>query len=137
MTDPIEQSAPTKSAVDLEILATAIRGITYNAYTATLVGQAPRCVYRLGDRIRAVAVGDLVVETTSIRTGPRQGPLINLDAVGYLEEIAWEPIAVEWDEVADGPTPTEKIYYIRTLDGRRFRWENANFISAPVDILPL
>lgn len=120
--------------LDLEKLAREVATALYNAYSNTLVGRAPQCVFDLGDRFKDVRAGDLVVEVTTclMRNGR---PAI--DAVGHLLRITEEPVdfgdpEFVWDEKAEGrPHPTERCYYIRTLDGREFRWTNASFISAP------
>ena len=37
--------------------------------------------------------------------------------------------AEKWDEECEGePAPTERIWYIESLDGKLHRWTNADFI---------
>lgn len=61
--------------------------------------------------MRVVAPGQLVLEITNIRS-----PAI--DTVGEL-------LAIE------GSSEYERIYTIRTLDGREVRWDNAEFVRIP------
>jgi hypothetical protein len=117
--------------VDLQALAKTLRRSIYNAYSATLIGGAPKVTARYSDRAMNPIIGDLVVESSTIYQ-PRR----DLDCVGFLEEIAWEKVIFGdpefvWDEeVERRPHPTERIFYIRTLDGRRYRWSNANMVAA-------
>lgn len=119
----------------LEQLAREIATAVYNAYSNTLVGTASPRVHELNDRIRDVRIGDLVIEHTTCLMPSRPA----LDAVGYLLRDVWEPVKFSdpdfvWDEKEEGqPHPKERIFYIRTLDGREFRWENASLISAPTE----
>lgn len=128
--------------LDLEKLARGIAIMAYNAHGAVLVGDAPQCVHDLRNRLKDIQVGDLVVETTTCNMDGRRGKKYYrpaLDAVGYLLRITWEPVVwgdpdFVWDEKVEGePHPTEKCTYIRTLDGREFRWTNASFVSAPTE----
>jgi hypothetical protein len=109
----------------LNSLAIDIQASVYNSYRATLIGANIYVVNSLYERFKDVRPGDLVVETTTFHMPGRAA----IDAVGYLRRVVWEPIA-EWD---DEPRPTEKVFYIRTLDGREYRWTNADFISAPTE----
>lgn len=132
--------------LDLEKLARDIATMAYNASSVSLVGTGPQCVHDLRKRFEDIQPGDLVVETTTCLMDGRRGssgPKFHrpaLDAVGYLIKITWEPIVFEgdpefaWDDAVEGkPHPTEKCVYIRTLDGREFRWTNASFVSAPTE----
>lgn len=118
-------------------LATIIRGFANNAHGATLVGDPWPVTRTFQERMSNVELGDLVVEQST-----RRSPEDDLNAVGWLEETAWEKVdfgdpEFVWDEDAEGePHPTEQIFYIRTLDGRRFRWSNARFIAVPFNPLP-
>jgi hypothetical protein len=84
-------------------------------------------------------VGDLVLEVSTFHmhfgSSPRR-PGRLLDNIGVIEEIAHEPVAIDgvWNEEEEGqPRPLEIIRYLRTLDGRRFRWSNAMFIKVPTE----
>lgn len=85
-------------------------------------------------RMDVLSVGALVYEVSTTGMSDR-----DLDAVGWLEAETFEKVdfgegADPWDEGAEGrPHPVEKVYYIRTLDGRRFRWHNARFRAAPLE----
>jgi len=121
----------------LEALAKAIRNITYNAHGATLIGPEIPVVQRLGNRMNDIKIGDLIVEISTIWMQQRS----DLDGLGYLIRIEQEPVdfgprAEPWDEKEEGqPHPTERCTYIKTLDGREFRWTNASFIAAPIELL--
>lgn len=120
----------TKEPVDLSVLATKIRHGIYSSYSATLVGGAAEVTRRQFQRMSSPQIGDLAAEQTTIYISP------DIDAVGIIEEIAEEPVIFDdeefvWDAEVEGkPHPLERVFYIRTLDGRRFRWTNANFIAA-------
>lgn len=121
--------------VDIETLATLMRRSIYNAYCATLIGTPVLVTKRYSERARSPQVGDLVIESSTV-FGMRHDNASDLDGIGILEEIAREKVVwgdpdFVWDEDIEGqPHPTERIYYIRTFDGRRFRWENATMIAA-------
>lgn len=119
-----------RQKMNIENIAAAFRQSAYQAYTNTLIGGAPKRISDAFERMTKPVVGDWVIETSTI--GIRGRP--DLDGVGILEEIAREKVVFsdsefEWDEVEDGPWPTEPIHYIRTMDGRRFRWSNASIIA--------
>jgi hypothetical protein len=122
------------STPDLEAIATAFRQSAYMAYSNTLIGNGPECVHRAFKRMTSPQIGDWVIETSTIH-GFRHKDGTDLDGIGVLEEIAWEKVDFGdcdfvWDEEAEGrPHPTEKISYIRTMDGRRFRWTNASIVA--------
>lgn len=127
--------------LDLEEVARTIGLSAYNAWTATLVGNPARTTADLNHRMRDVQLGDWVVETTTIlmssqRVGGRRPAL---DAVGKLLKITEEKVRYEdpdfvWDEAEEGrPHPTERCYYIRTLDNREFRWTNAMFVAVAAE----
>jgi hypothetical protein len=128
--------------MELEAIATAFRRSAYNAYSNTLIS-GPKIITDAFNRMTNPQVGDWVIETSTVfmtRPRMRRSPSSDLDGVGILEEIAWENVQFPdpgfvWNEEEEGrPHPTEKIYYIRTLDGRRFRWSNASIIAAQTDI---
>lgn len=124
-----------KKKTDMEKLAMSIRRFAYAAYTATLVGKAPDCTINFNRRMREPLVGDLVIEISTVY---RSRGTTDLDAVGYLEETTREKVVFTgdpdfvWDADVEGQShPTEPVTYIRTLDGRRFRWTNASFVALP------
>lgn len=127
-----------KKPVPLEEIATAFRHLCYNAYTATLVGNPAKVTADFGDRMKDPKIGDFVIETSTVYRSRGTG---DIDAIGVLEEVAWEKVAFDsdpefvWDEAVEGrPHPLERVTYIRTLDGRRFRWVNASFVAAPIEL---
>lgn len=120
-----------------EVLTTVVR----------LLGHAAHAAYSLAlstpvgsKNFNTPKVGDVVMEITTyywLFDNPPRARHANgtpLDAIGVLEEDVREPIKGEWDEEDDGPRPTERIFYIRTFDGRRFRWENADVIRVPSEL---
>lgn len=128
--------------IGLEQIASAFRRSAYNAYCNTLIGSAPRCITEAFQRMTNPVIGDWVIETTTIGRFRHSGGT-DLDAIGVLENVAAEPVKYSdpdfvWDEKEEGrPHPTERVYYIRTLDGRSFRWINANIVAiltAPLDL---
>jgi hypothetical protein len=119
---------------DLETFATAFRGSAYNAYLNTLIS-GPPVIHEAYKRMSNPVVGDWVIETSTIYMKGH-----NLNGLGVLAEIANEPVDFNdpdfvWDEVEEGrPHPKERVYYINTLDGRRFRWTNASVIAILTEI---
>jgi len=128
-----------KSKQELEEIARAIGISTYLAYTTTLVGNPAPITTEYRDRVKDVRVGDMVVEVTTILMSVTGGHYrAALDAVGHLVKITQEPVVFSagfvWDEKEEGrPHPTETCTYIKTLDGREYRWTNASFISVPTE----
>lgn len=107
-------------------IARVLRVSAYRAYLNTLIGAAPPCVQEAYKRMTHPRVGDWVIEISTIYIASRS----DVEGVGVLEEIAREPIDfLEWDEAEDGPVPEETVYYLRLIDGRRFRWSNASIIA--------
>lgn len=127
---------------ELEKLARAIVTMAYNASGTVIMGNPTMRVEDLYRRFNDIQIGDLVVETSTALMDGRRGEKYYrpaLDALGYLVKITWEPVVwgdpdFVWDEAVEGkPEPTEKCVYIKTLDGREFRWTNASFISCPIE----
>lgn len=125
---------------ELEELARVIGLSAYNAEGAALVGDPAPVTEAFYKRTQDVRIGDWVVERTTIAmsvSNTHYRPA--LDAVGRLIKITEEKVAFDdpdfvWDEKEEGrPHPTEKCVYIRTLDGREFRWTNASFLSIPAE----
>lgn len=106
-------------------LARQMREAIYSAYRATLIGNPCQVTLKYYERTSAPVPGDLVIETSTIW---RSRGTTDLDAIGILDRVVREPIP-DWGE-ENGPAPTEKVWHIKTLDGRDFRWTNANFIAA-------
>ncbi|MHA3790531.1 hypothetical protein [Sphingomonas sp. YL-JM2C] len=102
---------------DLLALATTLRHAINNAHLATL-GRATEIARIYDERATNPRIGDLVTEATTI-FGVRHKNGTDLDAVGILEEIA-----------SEGRGGMDEVFYIRTLDGRRFKWVNASMIAA-------
>lgn len=117
----------------LEIAATALRRATYNAHGLALAGSSPNAG-RILEFMRTMKPGNMVIETTTV-WGMRKG-MSDLDGIGILIREAVEPVReLVWDIETDGPLPEERVYYIKTLDGREFRWTNASFIAVPCELL--
>ena len=125
--------------VSLERLATAVRRAIDNAYGSVLIGNAPLVTQRAYRRMSNPQVGDLVIEASTVYR-MRHENATDLDGVGFLEKVADEPVTWSdpefvWDEAVEGqPEPTERCWYIRTFDGRLFRWTNARIIADNTDL---
>ena len=132
MAETMQMPDAAPEAHALVVVAKVMREAAYAAWKGTLIGGAPEFLKRRFKRMQEPQVGDWVFECTTIHMPER-----DLDAVGVLEEIAWEPVdfgagAEPWNEAEEGrPHPTERIYYIRTLDGVRYRWSNAQMLTIP------
>lgn len=115
----------------LKASAAAIRSSAYAAYSMSLSGAFPSAV-SLYNWMKKMSPGDLVFETSTAWYPDR-----DINAVGILEKIVREPISAvdpdfEWNEEEEGePEPTWECFYIKTLDGRPYRWHNASFLRVP------
>jgi len=120
----------------LDRISHAIRVSAYAVYTGLLRGNLTARERQISDRIRDCREGDLVVEIT---TGPAHRKP-DIRGVGILLKVCREPVKFSdtdfvWDEAVEGqPHPTEKVYYIQTLDGNECRWTNASFIVCLEDM---
>ncbi len=112
----------------------------YGAYMATLRGDVPAWSHKnfepeVGQPVVEISTIGMWDEPERYAAKEEYAHLSNvLNCIGTLERIAAEPVWTEeeWKEGGDtGPIPTQKVWYIRTLDGREFRWENATFIRVP------
>lgn len=110
-----------------EVLANMLSHAAHMGYRLTLGGVPPWMV-AVGKRMREIQIGDLVQETS---TYYGRGGYAASMRLGRLLRIEQEPIAMEWDEKEDGPTPLERVYYIKGLDGVEHRWTNASFVAIP------
>ncbi len=128
-----------KTEQELEDIARAIGVASYLAHTA-IIGAQHKNARDLYERMKDIRIGDIVVEITTILmsvAGKHHRPA--LDAVGHLVKITQEKIVFSdpdfvWNEEEEGkPHPTETCTYIRTLDGREFKWTNASFISVQTE----
>lgn len=120
------------SEPSFEQVVRMLRWTAHHAYGFTLISGPPK-TKQWFDRLKDPRVGDLVYETTTIHQ-----PQHDMDGIGYLLRVEWEKVAwpndpeFVWDEEAEGePHPTEKVWYLRTLDGREARWTNAHMIVVP------
>lgn len=110
----------------------------YGVYTGML-GNFSAFAKSLYERIKAPQIGDLVLEISTLRHASHDG-----NRLGQLLRDVREPVftQVQIDEFAangeDTTDPyfsqTERIVYIQTLDGREFRWHNADFIAVADDL---
>lgn len=111
--------------------ARLLQQTTVVAWGNVLIGSAPPCVQNAYEKMKNPEVGSWVCEITTAGMRGRDP----LDAVGVLEKVAAEKIDFNdpdfvWDEEEEGrPHPTETVYYLRTLDGREFRWSNATLVT--------
>lgn len=120
----MSDSTGTSGQIELAKVAEALAHAIHAAYSMSLNG------YGIGEKYRPTLearVGDFVVEQTTFYRGVTRA-VHYLDSVGVLERITHEPVEGDWD---DEPPPTERVWYIRTLDGRSYRWVNARFIGCP------
>lgn len=133
MANKAEPFAPNMT----EFLARHIIELACNLYGSTLRGQQCGKDRETQREMTDLRYGDLIVEQTAGRMAAAGKYTEAANCVGILEEVAWEPVQFSdpdfvWDEKAEGtPHPTERIVYIRTLKGIRFRWHNASFIRVP------
>ena len=120
------------NAPDLERIARSLACSAYTAYYLGLkMGGSPYF-----QRVSKPRIGDWVVETSSRYQALKTNTC--LTTVGELLRIEYCPMYSEevWaEQFAEGeepePIPTEDIYVIRLLDGREYRWSNAEFVTVP------
>lgn len=108
------------------------------AYMCTLRGDIPAG----SSKNFEPQVGRMAMEVSSFYhafdpAGPTRG-YDPLNAIGVLERIEWEPMASpeKWNDGVEDKSewetpPNEKVHYLRTLDGREFRWVNSMLILVP------
>lgn len=118
----------TKATTSKE-LAEMLNHLAHMAYMLTL-GGVPPWMSAVGQRMRSPKDGDLVMETSTYYGRGSYPPEMR---IGRLVRSAREPVGMEWDEAEDGPKPTERVFYIKGLDGVEHRWTNADFIAIPED----
>jgi hypothetical protein len=113
-----------------EQVARTIWSATYAAYSLCLAGPTWPDKERRYERMKSPCVGDMVIE---VGGGLREADCSN--AVGWLlretREPVWSPD--EWKEAGGGndPIPTERVFYIQTLNGQESRWVNCDFLAVP------
>lgn len=105
----------------------------YQAYRNSLVGNPCPAVRDYFQRVTSPRPGDMVLEITNRSAPPldRVGRLISVGMENPPPEVLSEE---DYDEEEWGrpyPPYQEKVWRIRTLDGREFRWWNADFIVIP------
>lgn len=94
--------------------------------TALMVGNPAPIVETMGRATRAPIPGDLVIETSTIYF-----PLTPSKIGTLLREVR-EDIAGA-DILPDGRKQTERVFYIRGLDGQGHRWVNCDFMRIARD----
>lgn len=126
-----EEHVEELNPIPVRELASTLRRTIYNAWRASLAmhgDQAP-AAEAYHERASNPRIGDMVIESSTIHYAQN-----DLKGVGILVDIADEPVDYGdyvWDEEAEGrPHPTERVYYLRTLDGSLQRWVNAGIIAA-------
>jgi hypothetical protein len=115
--DLLSATVKKMSAIDpIELAATAIRHSTHAAYKLALRGD-----HRAYIGFTNPDIGEMACEHSTVYrpTTP------NKFAVGTLHRITQEPFPGEWGE--DEP-PLERVWYIVGLDGKEYRWTNAEFL---------
>jgi hypothetical protein len=126
-----ENAVDDLNPIPVKVLASTLRRTIYNAWRASLAvsGDQSAVAEAYHERATNPQIGDMVIESSTIHY-----PQHDLNGVGILVDIADEPVDYGdyvWDEETEGrPHPTERVYYLRTLDGRLRRWENAGIIAA-------
>lgn len=127
----------TAKKPDWDVLREAARLLgcaTHAAYMCTLRGDVP-----VGSSKNfEPAIGKMIMEISSFYWScavPFERDYDPINSIGVWEREEQEPVFTpeQWAEGGgeDEPIPTERVIYIRTLDGREFRWVNANFIRVP------
>ncbi len=126
--------------IEAELLARMLRLVEVNAYcvwSAVLCGNQNPRQQRMYERMKDYKIGDLVMEISTIwfkGTDSRFDTSRAASRIGVLKNKTREPFP-DWDEEEQGePSPLEEVHYIETLDGRMFRWTNANFVAIPDDM---
>jgi len=102
---------------------------TSSFYALTLRGDLPPTFPITFEDLQKPQPGDFVMENTTRLRRERDGT-----AFGWLERIVREPCFTEdeWRSQGDDrPIPTERVYYVKNLDGEVVRWVNAEFIVVP------
>ncbi len=138
MSDPVSDRIEHFS--EPQRLAYLLRMVAINAYVAwsnTLIGNAPPAIHAQFERMKDPQVGDVVLETSTIWKASRytNDTPSQFPGLGVLLRTADEPYPIDPDEYADDePVPTEKVWYVRPLDGSvpEYRWTNASFIRVSV-----
>lgn len=115
-------------AIDiLHVLGSALHSMSLNS--TPMLG-------RVQAWMRSPKVGDMVVEITTAFMRESDVDRARYDSFGTLLAVAHEPFHSdnEWESVKDdfdGVRPTEKVYYVATMDGAIARWTNARFVRVP------
>lgn len=110
-----------------KVAARAIRVMGNHAWLAVICGNQNQRHKAIYEAMKSPVVGDLVFESSTIYRRS-----MDIDAVGILTKDCLEPAFEDWDEDEEGgPCPTERVFYIQTLDDREKRWTNASFQCVP------
>ncbi|MGB1214951.1 MAG: hypothetical protein ACPG4X_16405 [Pikeienuella sp.] len=110
-----------------ETAARSIRILGNHAWLATLCSNQTPNQKALFEAMQSPNIGDIVFESSTIYRRS-----LDLDAVGILLKDCHEPAHTDWDEIEEGgPCPSERVFYVQTLDGREKRWTNASFHCVP------
>jgi len=119
-----------KSPLDYKTLAYCLRKTVDELHSALLPNRGSKAKNLLS-WMEEPRIGQLVVEIST--TPGRDGKDIN--AVGVLEKVQTELVNPEETD-PDNQVHVE-FFYIRTIDGRLVKWENAKFITAPFPLKEL
>lgn len=117
----IDEALETTSKVLLVAARTLWRSVLHGCNTPSRV--------MLSKRMSEPVPGDWVYESS---TSYGSGKFPALERLGVLARTTWEPVQMEWNVETDGPHPTEEVFYLDLLDGRQYRWTNANMIAFAV-----
>lgn len=125
-----EHVAEVPDPIPFAMIASTLRRTIYNGWRASL-GRDSAVAEAFYERSSNPRIGDMVIETSTVHYAS-----MDLKGVGTLLDIRDEPVDFKdegyvWDEEAEGrPHPTERVYYLKALDGRVHRWVNASIIAA-------
>lgn len=131
--------ASSEASYDMDRLLELLAISAHIAYGNTLADSSGAAIKRYHERMGSPEPGDLVLEVTNWKARA-------VDRIGRLKSVGMEnppPEVVsedDYDEAEWGrpyPPYQEQIWRVETLDGREFRWWNANFIVIPENLNPL
>jgi len=127
----VDDNVDDKIIIDELLKVCAACGL--QAYQNSLVGSPCPAVRAYYQRVTKPRPGDMVLEITN-QAAPlidRIGRLISVETENPPPEVLSEEDYDEGEWGRPYPPYQERVWRIRTLDGREFRWWNANFIMLP------
>lgn len=140
---PVQHNRRASDAYPGTDFLLAING--YMCYRLALIAAGGNSYNRARfERMCAPIVGDLVLETSTIRTWMDSGKL-RTPVLGWLVRTLQEPVSTQeelnemhaggdyWvhDAETRAEIPTEQVWYIQSFDGMTHRWTDADFVAIP------